>query len=57
MAVSGPLQLAVRLIGTEPIRQTDIIKNQSFALTCPNLDMGVEFEFIDTYLSPRKNYD
>ena len=56
VTVSGPFQLAIRVIGTEPIRQIDIIKNQGFALTRQNLGREVSLEFTDTDPSAGENY-
>ncbi len=44
--VSGPFRLSVRVIGTEPIAQLDIIKNQEFVLNRQNFgqrDIALEF--------------
>ncbi len=54
--VSGDFRLSVRVIGTEPIRQIDIIKNQEFALTRQNLGREVAFEYADANRSPGENY-
>lgn len=56
VTVSGPFQLAIRVIGTEPIRQIDIIKTQGFALTRQNLGREVSLEFTDTDPSAGENY-
>ena len=56
VTVSGPFQLSVRVIGTERIRQIDIVKNQGFALTRQNLEREVAFEFTDSDVSGGENY-
>ena len=56
VTVPGDFRLSVRVIGTEPIRQIDIIKNQEFALTRQNLARDVAFEFTDANPSPGENY-
>ena len=54
VTVSGDFRLSVRVIGTEPIRQIDIVKNREFALTRHNLDRDVSFEFTDADPKPRE---
>ena len=55
-AVAGDFRLSLRVIGTEPIRQIDIIKNQEFVLTRHNLERDVSFEFSDAEPTPGENY-
>ncbi len=56
VTVPGDFRLSVRVIGTMPIRQIDIIKNQGFAHTLQNLDRDVSFEFTDAEASLGENY-
>ena len=46
----------MRVIGTEPIRPIDIIKNQAFVLPRHNLESDVSFEFSDAEPTPGENY-
>ena len=54
--VSGPFRLSVRVIGTEPIRQIDIIKNQEFVHNRQNLGKDVSIEFTDNEPGIGENY-
>ncbi|MDE0104301.1 MAG: hypothetical protein OXN89_18160 [Bryobacterales bacterium] len=54
--VSGPFRLWIRVIGTEPIRQVDIIRNQEFVLNRQNLGRDVSLEFTDNDPSEGENY-
>ena len=54
--VSGPFRLSVRVIGTEPIRQIDIIRNQEFVHNRQNLGRDVSLEFTDNEPGAGENY-
>lgn len=47
VAVEGAFHLVVRVIGTEAIRQIDVIRSQDFVLTRQNLGRDVSFESRD----------
>jgi hypothetical protein len=44
--------LSVRVIGTTPIRQIDIIRDQTFLYNRQNLDADVSLEFADADVEP-----
>ena len=48
LEADGPFRLSVKVLGTTPIRQIDIIKNQEFLYTRQKLPQDVEFTFEDT---------
>ncbi|MDE0127797.1 MAG: hypothetical protein OXN97_24785 [Bryobacterales bacterium] len=54
--VTGPFRLWVRVIGTEPIRQIDIIRNQEFIHNRQRLGRDVSFEFTDRKPKDGENY-
>ncbi len=56
VSVTGAFRLWVRVLGTLPIRQIDIIKNQEFVHTRHNLGQEASFEFTDAEPSPGENY-
>ena len=56
VTVDGDFRLSVRVIGTQPIRQIDIIKNQEFVHTRQNQAQDVEFTFVDGDPSRGENY-
>ncbi len=54
--VDGPFRLTVRILGTSPIRQIDIIKNQEFVYTSQKLPQDVEFTFEDADKDAGEDY-
>ena len=48
LKADGPFRLSVKVLGTTPIRQIDIIKNQEFLYTRQKLPQDVEFTYEDT---------
>ena len=56
VTLDGPFQLVVRVIGTAPIRQLDIIKDQTFVYCRQNLDKDVNFTFSDNAISRGDHY-
>ena len=47
LTADGPFRLSVKILGTAPIRQIDIIKNQEFLYTRQKLPQDVEFTYED----------
>lgn len=47
VTVSGPFELWVKVIGTQPIRQIDIIRSGQFVMTRHPMQQEVEFSFRD----------
>ena len=56
VTVSGDFRLSVRVIGTEPIRQIDIIRNREFVHTRQNLGQEAAFTFADNEAQPGESY-
>lgn len=56
VTLDGPFQLVVRVIGTAPIRQIDIIKDQSFVYCRQKMDQEVHFAFSDNAISRGDHY-
>ena len=54
--VAGEFQLAVKIIGTTPIRQIDIIKNQTFLHNRQNQPRETSFTFVDNEAGTGENY-
>ena len=54
--VPRDFRLSVRVIGTQPIRQIDVIKNQEFVYTSQNLEQDVSFTFVDSEPSAGESY-
>jgi hypothetical protein len=54
--VKGPFNLWLRVLGTAPIRQVDIIKNQAFLHNRQALPQEVGFTFVDTNPSAGESY-
>ena len=55
-SVSGTFRLWIHVIGTEPIRQIDIIRNQEFVHNRQNLGREVSLEFTDNSPGDGENY-
>ncbi len=49
-------QLMVRAVGTAPIQQMDVIKNQTFVFTARPGTREASFEFLDNNFQPGQNY-
>ena len=47
VTVSGPFRFLVKVLGTSPVRQIDIIKNQEFLYTRQKLPQDLEFTYED----------
>lgn len=47
LEAGGPFRLSVRVLGTAPIPQIDIVKNQEFLYTRQKLPQEVEFTYAD----------
>ncbi len=56
VTVSGDFRLSVRVIGTTPIRQIDVIRDQSFVHNRQNLGQDVSFSFVDNEVGPGEHY-
>ncbi len=56
VTVSEPFRLWVKVIGTTPIRQIDIIRNQVFVHNRQNLEREVGFTFTDNDAGSGENY-
>ena len=56
VAAPCDFRLSLRVIGPEPIRQIDIIRNQEFVHTRQNLGRDVSFEFADAEAPPGESY-
>ena len=54
--VDGDFRLTVNILGTSPIRQIDIIKNQEFLYTRQKLPQDVEFSYEDAGKAPGEDY-
>ena len=56
VTVPGDFRLAVRIIGTAPIRQIDIIRNNTFIHNRQNLGRELSLTFVDNAPSPGESY-
>ncbi len=56
LKADGPFRLSVKVLGTTPIRQVDIIKNQEFLYTSQKLPQDVEFTYEDGEKAPGEDY-
>jgi hypothetical protein len=56
VTVSGAFRLVVRIIGTTPLRQIDIIKDQSFLHNLQDQPQETRFEFVDNDVSAGEHY-
>jgi len=54
--VDGDFRLTVNILGTSPIRQIDIIKNQEFLYTRQKLPQDFEFSYEDAGKTPGEDY-
>lgn len=52
----GDFKLWVKVIGTAPIRQIDIVKNNTFVHNRQPLERDVSFSFVDNQPGPGENY-
>ena len=52
LTTDSDFRLSVRVIGTTPIRQIDIIRDQTFLYNRQNLDADVSLEFADADVEP-----
>ncbi len=52
LTADGDFRLSVRVIGTTPIRQIDIIRDQTFLYNRQNLEADVSLEFADADVEP-----
>ncbi|MBI1789183.1 MAG: DUF3604 domain-containing protein [Acidobacteria bacterium] len=55
-AVDGEFKLWVKVIGTQPIRQIDIVKNNTFVHTRQPLERQAAFTFADPQATPGESY-
>jgi hypothetical protein len=55
VTVDGDFALSVKIVGTAPVRQIDIIKNQSFLHNRQNLGQEVTFTFKDNDVGSGEN--
>lgn len=55
-AVKGPFELHVKVLGTKPIRQIDIIRNNQFVMTKNPQQQEVEFTFRDSAALAGESY-
>jgi hypothetical protein len=56
VTVSGSFKLLVKVIGTTPIRQIDVIRDQTFLHTRQNQPLETSFEFVDNDVTPGEHY-
>jgi hypothetical protein len=56
VAAPGDFRLSVKAIGTRPIRQIDIIRNNQFIHNLQPLAKEVSFTFIDSQPRPGESY-
>ena len=56
VTVDGPFRLKVKILGTSPIRQIDVIKNQEFAYTSQKHPQDVEFTYEDAEKEAGEDY-
>ena len=56
VTVNGGFKLAVKVMGTTPIRQIDIIKNQEFLYNRQKLPQEMEVEFVDNAKKPGEDF-
>jgi hypothetical protein len=56
VTVAGDFRLSVRVIGTKPIRQIDIIRDQSFVHNRQNLGRDVSFTYVDNEAGTGEHY-
>ena len=56
VTVAGPFQFVIRVIGTAPIRQLDIIKDRTFVYNRQMLGQDVNIEFVDNAIGPGEHY-
>jgi hypothetical protein len=52
----GDFKLLVKVIGTMPIRQIDVVRNNKFVHTREPLEKEVSFTFVDNQPSPGESY-
>ena len=52
----GEFKLIVKVIGTMPIRQIDIVKNNKFLHNRQPLEKEVSFTFVDNQAGPGESY-
>ena len=52
----GPFKLWIKVIGTAPIRQVDLIKNNTFIHNRQPLEKEISFSFVDNQAGPGENY-
>jgi hypothetical protein len=55
-AVKGPFQLWVKILGTAPVRQVDIIRSNRYIHNLQNLGREVDFTFADNEPLPGESY-
>ena len=53
---AGDFKLSVKVIGTMPVRQIDIVRNNKFVHTREPLEKEVSFTFVDNQPSPGESY-
>jgi hypothetical protein len=56
VTVEGDFRLSLRVIGTKPIRQIDIIRDQSFVHNRQNLGEDVSFTYVDNEAGSGEHY-
>jgi Protein of unknown function (DUF3604) len=56
VTAAGNFRLLVRVVGTTPIRQVDIIKDQTFLHNRQNQPQELSFEFMDNDVTPGEHY-
>jgi hypothetical protein len=54
--VAGAFRLAIKVIGTAPVRQIDIIRNNTFVHTRQPMQRDVSFTFADSEPQPGESY-
>jgi hypothetical protein len=54
--ISGGFKVSVKVIGTAPVRQIDVIKNNKFVHTRQPMEQEVTFTFADSEVSPSESY-
>jgi hypothetical protein len=54
--VSGEFRFSVKAIGTWPIRQIDVVRNNTFVHTVHPLEKEVAFTYVDNQPRPGESY-
>ena len=53
---SADFELRVKILGTAPVKQVDVIRGQDFVYTLQNQSQDVEFRFVDQSPKPGEQH-